>query len=328
MLQKHNIAVGSTVRGLLSSRTYRGAEIDAFLLKPEHKQHPATATMMQLTRPQQNERDTRTFTVLDIVPALLLLVLSAVGGVDMDVVRTPDALERFCALYLYARLDALLFCVEKRRIKQSEFLPTLLAPFKCGVDFTTLPVAPGLKLAPLVQLSRPFPPTNTRPDLTLSPPRQLARSKTHAEVVVNGSRAPFADAWLSLPLADGRRFFLAMQAKHVSNATGIAKVASVKDECIKVGVDWSTDLDANALEKRARADAAWWALRHADEQTYFVCLSFLTNGTFDAMAQEAMEKQEDVCRFDRTNMKALVPFTDALTLLHAPDENDVAARKE
>jgi len=52
-----------------------------------------------------------------------------------------------------------------------------------------------------------------------------------------------------------------------------------------------------------------------------VYLVFVTNGTFEAAAQNEMNARSEVCFFDRHNVEALVPFAGALPLLRASAEN-------
>jgi len=339
MLQKHEVAADANVRGLLTSQSYDAKTFDGFL--KEHPFHPAAAKIKELKPPLPGQPDTRCFVVLDIVPALLLLICSAFGGVDVDVVRSPDALERFGALYLHARMEALLYCAEtestggdgRKLIEPAEFVSALLAPFQSGglnTGTMNARIPDGMILKQMVLLEQPFPPT--RGDF--QPPSTLELGKLCAQVVVNGPRAPFADAWLSLPLADGRRLFLAVQAKHVSKDPGKAK-CSVADECVTAGL--LSDLTrlskpppneteregkrrTDAYQKVQRSHSAWTRLC-GDTEAPIVYLVFVTNGTFEAAAQNEMNARSEVCFFDRHNVEALVPFAGALPLLRASAEN-------
>jgi len=291
----------------LTSQLYKGAQAIADFAK-EHAQHPAAAKVPHLLGSARPCGEEPILIVLDVVPALLLLMLSAFGGVDTDVVRSRDALERFGALYLHARVDAPLYCAKVRLIEADTFMPKLLAPFNaCGLkeDAANGAVAaPGLTLAPLVHLWRPFPSTNRSP---VSRPLVPTGSDAQAQVVVNGPRAPFADAWLSLPLGNGKRLFLAMRAGHVANATGNAQVC-VEGECGKVGFSSEEKRLSNLIpstqeENDAKADAlnavrcsrsAWELLCDGGGESV-VRLAFLTNGKFTDTAVGEMSGCDGVC---------------------------------
>jgi len=328
MLQRHDIAADKDVRGLLTSQSYRAQEIELF--KEQHKSHPAVAKM-SASLPD-------VFIVLDIVPALLLLIFSTFGGVEMDVVRSPEVLERFSALYLHARLDALFYCAKAKLILPDELVPTLLAPFRQSgtlkPDKDTPLIRHGTTQKPLLHLEQPFPATRGG----LRPLLSLASSEKYAQVVVNGPRAPFADAWLSMPLeAEGQHLFLAVQAKHVGvrMASACAARCDVAAECVTAGLlsermrlsaaaatgtKRQRKVCAETLKKWTRSHWAWAALC-GGKANLIVYLVFITNGTFESAALEDMKNRADVCFFGKDNADALVPFARALPLLRAPRTN-------